>query len=184
MALVLIVPGAGGLCPKPALAPPRLLLDLVYRFDFPMWALMRLAPTLMYRLVAAPPSLVPTLPTKARARLDEAIRMILPVTWRRLGVLYEGKAQGSSRQYQLERVGVPTLLISAADGLYETLPVARHAARLIPHARLIEFATGGHLLLGHENDVWRAVAGFLETSVGSGNVEVIRDSRARERATV
>ena len=30
------------------------------------------------------------------------------------------------------------------------------------HAKLIEFSTGGHLLLGHENEIWREVAGFLE----------------------
>ena len=149
----LIVPGAGGLCPVPAIAPPRALLDVMYRFDFPMWALRRLAPTIMHYLVAVPPALVPTLRAEDKARLDEAVRMILPVTWRRLGVLNEGKTQGSARQYPLERISVPTLLISADDDLYKTLAVARHAASVIPHARLIDFATGGHLLLGHANEV-------------------------------
>ena len=161
-ALVLIVPGAGGLCAEPAIAPPRALLDLIYRFDFPMWVIMRLAPKVMHYLVAVPPALVATLPTDDKARLDEAIRMILPVRPRRLGVLNEGKTQGLGRQFPLERISIPTLLISAADDLYKTLPVARHAASVIPHARLIEFATGGHLLLGHEQEVWRTVATFLE----------------------
>ena len=161
-ALVLVVPGAGGLCPTPAIAPPRALLDLMYRFDFPMWALGRLAPKIMHYLVAVPPALVATLPAEDKVRLDEAVRMVLPVTWRRLGVLNEGKTQGSARQYPLERIRVPTLLISADDDLYKTLAVARHAGSVIPDARLIEFATGGHLLLGHANEVWREVAGFLE----------------------
>jgi pimeloyl-ACP methyl ester carboxylesterase len=161
-ALVLIVPGAGGLCAEPAIAPPRALLDLIYRFDFPMWVIMRLAPKVMHYLVAVPPAMVATLPTNDKARLDDAIRMILPVRPRRLGVLNEGKTQGLGRQFPLERISIPTLLISAADDLYKTLPVARHAASVIPHARLIEFATGGHLLLGHEQEVWRTVATFLE----------------------
>jgi pimeloyl-ACP methyl ester carboxylesterase len=127
-----------------------------------MWVIMRVAPKVMQYLVAVPPSLVATLPTDDKVRLDEAIRMILPVTPRRLGVLNEGKTQGSARQYPLERISVPTLLISAADDLYKTLRVAQHAASVIPHARLIEFATGGHLLLGHEQEVWRTVATFLQ----------------------
>lgn len=161
-ALVLMVPGAGGLCSAPAIAPPRALLNAVFRFDFPMWAIMRVAPRIMHRLVAVPSSLVPLLRTEDKARLDEAVRMILPAGSRRLGVLNEGNAQGSARQYPLERISAPTLLMSAADDLYRTLPNARHAASLIPHARLIEFATGGHLLLGHEHEVWPEVAGFLE----------------------
>jgi 2-hydroxy-6-oxonona-2,4-dienedioate hydrolase len=161
-ALVLTVPGAGGLCSEPAIAPPRALLDAVFRFDFPMWAIMRVAPRIMHRLVAVPSSLVPLLRTEDKARLDEAVRMILPASSRRPGVLNDGNTQGSARQYPLERISAPTLLISAADDLYKTLPNARHVARLIPHARLIEFSTGGHLLLGHENEVWREVAEFLE----------------------
>ena len=161
-ALVLIVPGAGGLCGKPAIAPPRALLDAMFRFDFPMWAIMRLAPRIMHSLVAVPSSLVPLLRAEDKARLDEAVRMILPASSRRLGVLNEGDAHGSAQQYPLERISAPTLLISAADDLYKTLPNARHAASLIPHAKLIEFSTGGHLLLGHEHEVWRDVAGFLE----------------------
>jgi 2-hydroxy-6-oxonona-2,4-dienedioate hydrolase len=164
-ALVLIVPGAGGLVSEPAIGPPTALLDAIYRFDFPMWAIMRVAPTIMHRLVAVPPSLVRSLRREDRARLDEAVRMILPVSSRRLGVLNEGKTQGSARQYPLERISVPTLLISAADDLYRTLPNAREAATLIPHARLIDFATGGHLLLGRANEVWPAVATFLQHEV-------------------
>ena len=161
-ALVLIVPGAGGLCSVPAVAPPRALLDAVFRFDFPMWAMMRVAPRIMHGLVAVPSSLVPLLRTEDKARLDEAVRMILPASSRRLGMLNDGNTQGSARQYPLERIGAPTLLISATDDLYRTLPNARLAARLIPHAKLIEFSTGGHLLLGHANEVWREVAGFVE----------------------
>jgi pimeloyl-ACP methyl ester carboxylesterase len=130
-----------------------------------MVALKILPPTIVHRLVAVSPSLVRSLRREDRARLDEAVRMILPVSSRRLGVLNEGKTQGSARQYPLGRISVPTLLISAADDLYRTLPNAREAATLIPHARLIDFATGGHLLLGRANEVWPAVATFLQHEV-------------------
>jgi 2-hydroxy-6-oxonona-2,4-dienedioate hydrolase len=163
--LVLIVPGAGGLVSEPAIAPPTALLDAIYRFDFPMWMLMRVAPWIMHRLVAVPSSLVPSLQPQDKARLHEAVGMILPVSSRRLGVLNEGKTQGSAMRYALERVSVPTLFISAEDDLYGTLANARQAAKLIPNAKLIEFASGGHLLLGRGPEVWRAVATFLRREV-------------------
>ena len=155
-------PGAGGLVSEPATGPPTALLDAIYRFDFAMWAIMRVAPTIMHYLVAVPAALLPSLQKEDRAKLDEAARMILPVSSRRLGVLNDAKTQGSARQYPLARVTVPTLLISAADDLYRTLSSAREAARRIPHAKLTEFATGGHLLLGRESEVWPAVATFLQ----------------------
>lgn len=166
-ALVLMVPGAGGLCAARAIAPPRLLLDALYRFDFPMWLAIRIAPRIVYRLVAVPAALVRSLPFDEQAKLNEAIDLMLPVTARRLGVLNEGTTQGSAREYPLVQVAAPTLLISAADDLYKTLLTARHAATLIPHSRLIEFATGGHLLLGRAQEVWPAVAVFLRREVRS-----------------
>jgi pimeloyl-ACP methyl ester carboxylesterase len=166
-AAIFFVPGSGGICPAcidERTNPPRLLLDALYRFDFPMWLVMKLAPKFMYTLVAVPSSLVPTLAPEDRAELDEAVKSMLPVSPRRLGVLNEGNTQGTQIQYPLENVTTPTLFISAADDLYKTLPVAQHAARVIPHAKLIEFPSGGHLLLGRSKEIWPAVAEFLKNT--------------------
>jgi hypothetical protein len=78
--------------------PARLLLDVLYRFDFPMWAIMKLAPQFTYTLVAVPSSLVPTLSPEARAELEESIQSMLPVRPRRLGLLNEGATQGTQIQ--------------------------------------------------------------------------------------
>jgi pimeloyl-ACP methyl ester carboxylesterase len=128
---------------------------------------MKVAPKFMYTLVAVPSSLVPTLSLEDREALNLAIKSILPVSPRRLGVLNEGNTQGTQIQYPLEKVTTPTLFISAADDLYRTLPVARHAVRVIPNAKLIEFPTGGHLLLGRGEEIWPAVAEFLRKTIGS-----------------
>ena len=162
---IFFVPGSGGICPEcveEGTNPPRMLLDALYRSDFPMWLLMKLAPQFMYTLVAVPPSLVPTLSPEDRADLNKSIVNMLPVSPRRLGVLNEGNTQGTQIQYPLDQVTMPTLFISAADDLYKTLAVAQHAARIIPNAKLIEFPTGGHLLLGRGNEIWPAVADFLK----------------------
>lgn len=166
-AAVFFVPGSGGICPaciEEGTNPPRWLLDALYRFNFPMWVIMKVAPQFTYTLVAVPAALVPTLAPADRAELNEAIQSMLPVSPRRLGVLNEGNTQGTSIQYPLEQVTTPTLFISAADDLYKTLPVAQQATRLIPNAKLLEFPTGGHLLLGRGQEIWPAVADFLRAT--------------------
>jgi 2-hydroxy-6-oxonona-2,4-dienedioate hydrolase len=66
--------------------------------------------------------------------------------------------------YELDRVEVPTLLVSAEDDLFNTLPNARAAAAAIPRSQLIEYKTGGHLLLDRDAHLWPAIVSFMERS--------------------
>jgi len=141
---LVMLSGAGGLTPMPAVVPPRFLLDSFYRFDARMWVLMQAPPRFMYALVAVPASLVPSLPRREREQIEETLRNILPVN-------------------PQERITTPTLLISAEDDLFRTLPVARHAAKSIPGAGLMPmpFETRGHLWLGRGHEIWPSVAAFI-----------------------
>jgi pimeloyl-ACP methyl ester carboxylesterase len=165
--LVLFVPAAAGTTRPKAKGPPAFVMNVVLRYDLPMWVAMKLAPNTMYKVAAVPPSLVRTLSAGDRATLDEGIRIILPVSLRAKGLMNDAKTQsGSEPIYPLERVSAPTLLLSAEDDLYQTLPVAREMALRIPGARLVEFKTGGHFLIGHQNEVWPEVSRFLKHEAG------------------
>jgi pimeloyl-ACP methyl ester carboxylesterase len=61
----------------------------------------------------------------------------------------------------LDKITAPTLIISARDDLFNTLPAAEYAASRIPGAKLIVYENGGHLLVGHEMEVRDAVRSFL-----------------------
>jgi pimeloyl-ACP methyl ester carboxylesterase len=122
---------------------------------------MKVWPSTMWRLVAVPSSLVPSLAAADRKTLDEAISMMLPITLRRKGILYDAGNQKREQPYPLDRIEAPTLMITAQDDLYETLPNARAAQSKIPGSRLIFFESGGHLLLGHDAEVSSAVADFI-----------------------
>jgi pimeloyl-ACP methyl ester carboxylesterase len=149
-----------------------------------MWLTMKISPNTMYKVAAVPPALVPTLTEEDRAAVDEGVRMILPVSMRSKGIMNDAKSQsGGEPMYPLEGVTTPTLLLSAEDDLYRTLPVAREMAKRIPEARLIEFKTGGHFLAGHALEVWPQVAAFLRkqsdtvsVAVAQGNEKVSRRS--------
>jgi 2-hydroxy-6-oxonona-2,4-dienedioate hydrolase len=171
--LVLFVPAAGGMYTPIAKGPPPFVMNVVLRYDLPMWLTMKVSPNTMYRVAAVPPSLIETLPEADRAVVDEGVRMILPVSMRSNGMVNDAKSQsGSEPMYALERVTTPTLLLSAEDDLYRTLPVARQMAKRIPGARLIEFKTGGHFLAGHAMEIWPQVVSFLREQPDLARVAV------------
>jgi pimeloyl-ACP methyl ester carboxylesterase len=118
----------------------------------------------MYRVAAVPPRLVKTLSDRDRAVLEEGIRIILPVSARFRGIVNDAKTQsGDEPLYPLDRVDAPALILSAEDDLYQTLSVARRMAAQMPKARLLEYRTGGHFLIGRSAEVWPEVAGFLRS---------------------
>jgi 2-hydroxy-6-oxonona-2,4-dienedioate hydrolase len=171
--LVLFVPAAGGMYAPIAKGPPPFVMNVVLRYDLPMWLTMKISPNTMYKVAAVPPSLVETLAEADRATVDEGVRMILPVSMRSNGMMNDAKSQsGSEPIYPLERVTTPTLLLSAEDDLYRTLPVARQMAKRISGARLIEFKTGGHFLAGHAMEIWPQVAAFLRERPNLAKVPV------------
>jgi 2-hydroxy-6-oxonona-2,4-dienedioate hydrolase len=81
----------------------------------------------------------------------------------------------------LEHIHAPTLVISAEDDLYHTLPGARFTAEHIPDAELKVFKTGGHLLISHSEDTRKTIADFVKQRVG--NVSPAYDGKASTNLT-
>ena len=167
-ALVLLVPAA--YVPRasneaPLKTPPGtpLLFETALRSDFLFWAMIRLAPaTVMRALLATPPEDVRAASADEQARMAEMMEIILPVSRRRLGLLNDAAVISTLPRYQLERISVPTLVLSVADDLFGTFEAARYSASHIPHARFVGYATGGHLWVGHHQEVLSEIAAFLK----------------------
>ena len=87
------------------------------------------------------------------------VRSIQPLSLRFPGINVDSIPELS--QLPLETITVPTLIISARDDLFNTLPAAEFATSRIPHSKLIVFDTGGHLLVGRDGEVRQAVRTFL-----------------------
>jgi 2-hydroxy-6-oxonona-2,4-dienedioate hydrolase len=87
---------------------------------------------------------------------------IQPVSQRRVGLLNEAVVVPSLQRYALERINVPTLTISFADDLYGTYDGARYTAEQIRGARFIGYPTGGHMGVGHQQDVFNEITRFLK----------------------
>jgi pimeloyl-ACP methyl ester carboxylesterase len=170
-ALILLVPAAypstieqraEGAMPKQTSALTEFVFDTALRSDFLFWAATRLAPQAMDEaLLATPAGVVESASPAERARVAETLNHLLPFSARRLGVLNDSAITPRLPRYELERIGAPTLIASAADDAYRTYDGARYSAEHIPDARFIGYPSGGHLLVGHQEEVMSEIASFL-----------------------
>jgi pimeloyl-ACP methyl ester carboxylesterase len=112
------------------------------------------------RFLGVPPAVEAAATPEDRERVTQVIRGILPLSRRIAGLQADAAAKISG--WPLERIKVPTLVISALDDLYGTLPAARYTAEQIPNAELMVLPSGGHLMVGRGDEVRERIAAFLQ----------------------
>jgi 2-hydroxy-6-oxonona-2,4-dienedioate hydrolase len=59
------------------------------------------------------------------------------------------------------RITVPMLVISVEDDRFGTAATARDIAAAVPGARLVVYPSGGHVWVGHDEELWSEVSQFL-----------------------
>ncbi len=169
-ALVLVVPIAYLPPTVPGSAPPvsddkdEWLLRLLGS-DFLFWTAQKLTlGPLIRHVLATPPEHLDSASASEKARVDELIGRILPVSSRAAGLIDDTRLGKRLGPYPLERVSSPALLISARDDGFGTYAAAEYTASLIPGAQFLGFDQGGHLLVGHDAAVQAAVLALLARS--------------------
>lgn len=171
-ALVLLVPaayvpragGAPSVHPVSARSPhgTAFLFDAALDSDFFFWLAPRVSRAMVERaILGTPPDVVEHASADEQARVARLIEHILPVTQRRQGLTNDASVVSSLPRYDLERITVPTLAISMADDLYGTYDGARYTAEHVPGARFIGYPSGGHLAVGHQQEISEAIVAFL-----------------------
>jgi 2-hydroxy-6-oxonona-2,4-dienedioate hydrolase len=128
--------------------------------DFSFWCAMRFARASIVRFLGVPPELESSASVGDRARVTAVIRSILPLSRRVTGIRNDGEAKLGP--LPLGRITAPTLVISAEDDLYGTLPPARYVAGQIPGAELMVLPSGGHLMVGRGDEVRARIRSFAE----------------------
>lgn len=166
-ALVLLVPALyvpreGDAAPVTTPRGTQFLFDVVLRSDLLFWSATRLARTTLIRaILATPPEQVAAASTQERERVQQTIDSLLPISRRRLGLLNDAEVTRRQPRYPLEQVRVPTLAISAIDDQFGTWDIARYTAKHIPGARFLGYPDGGHVLVGHREQLGDDLAAFL-----------------------
>lgn len=166
-ALVLLVPAV--YVPRPGNAPAvhappgiEFMMNTALRSDLLFWMMTRFAREALIRIIlATPPSVVRNAPADEQTRVQQILDHILPISQRRDGLLNEAKVISSLPRYELERIKVPTLTVSCADDLFGTYDGARYTAAHIKGARFVGYESGGHLWVGHQQEVTHEITQFL-----------------------
>ena len=156
----------------------RIVLRLEAASDFLFWMGMQVARPTLVRFLRVPPEQEARASDKERSRVTEIMRSILPLSDRVRGIAPDSSAH--IREWPLERIACPTLIISAEDDLFRTLPGARYTAEHIPDSELEVLEGGGHLMIGQGVRVHEWISSFLDRRVG-GCVHHRRNRPMRSR---
>jgi pimeloyl-ACP methyl ester carboxylesterase len=168
-ALVLIVPMAWG--PErvvdarlsPLFVP---VLNAVASSDFLFWTAMKVGrATLVKTLLGTPVPVYRGATPEERRSVDQMLRSILPISKRVAGIRNDSEVASNLTRYPLEEMHMPTLVISAADDLYDTYESGLYTAEQIHDGKFVGFSTGGHLLVGHEAEVRSEITRFIKEHV-------------------
>ena len=128
--------------------------------DFLFWVALRVSRASVVRFFGVPPEIDAKASEQERERVSQLMRSVMPLSSRVPGIEVDGLTRMTP--WPLERIAVPTLIISAEDDLYGTLPGARFTAERIPGAQLHVLPTGGHLMVGQTAAVSALVRKFLQ----------------------
>jgi pimeloyl-ACP methyl ester carboxylesterase len=130
--------------------------------DFLFWAALHVARDQAIKVVlATPPELLATASTQERARVNAMLDNILPVSARAAGLRSDTAVGKHLAPAPLEAIHVPTLVVSARDDRYGTYASAQYTANRIAGAKFIGFDTGGHVWVGHNDEVMSEVVKLL-----------------------
>jgi 2-hydroxy-6-oxonona-2,4-dienedioate hydrolase len=159
---------------RPAPVPPSALASAIIRWglqsDVLFWAGIRFAHDgMVATLLATDPALVHAASPEEQRRVDGILHGILPVSAKSRGLLNDGELAGNPAPMDLGAIHAPTLAISVEDDRFLTADAARHIAATMPGAKLLLFPTGGHVWVGHDDELFRAADQFLR-SVGADRV--------------
>ncbi|MBV8543163.1 MAG: alpha/beta hydrolase [Acidobacteria bacterium] len=164
-ALVLVVPMAWTPQREAASAPSpffEAVLNAIAASDVLYWTATKVARmTLLKTILGTPVENYRNATANERRAVDRMLRSILPISRRAAGIWNDSVVSSNLTRYPLEDIRVPTLIVSAADDLYGTYESSFYTAEEIGGAMFVGFATGGHLLIGHQEEVQSQIRMFL-----------------------
>lgn len=156
--LILISPNAPG--EVDVLPPPKPIASAMYNSDFGFWLMTRYFRSAMISLLGVPDGFEVT--PEHEASIDEVIATVLPVKPRADGALFDLFVSNPAvNDIPLEEVSVPVLVIGAIDDPHSLFGNTKALADRIPNSELATIEDGGHMMLGHDEEVRAAIGEFL-----------------------
>jgi pimeloyl-ACP methyl ester carboxylesterase len=139
--------------------------NIIFSSDFFYWAVSHALKNTLFKKFGVDPSVLKSLAQDEKKWADEALHIFHPASKRYQGIRNDQKATISDKQYDLDKINIPTLILHALDDGLVDYDFAKYAHAHIPDSELITFPSGGHVLLRHHEQYRKVVAGFLKKHV-------------------
>jgi pimeloyl-ACP methyl ester carboxylesterase len=166
--LTVIVPAASAVLaaqgPLPDQSPiAKAIIWYIASSDFLFWLGMTLARDRMIRsMLATDPAVVASASPPERQRALNMLWNLMPISQRSQGFLNDVRFASAPQSIAVEEIKAPTLVVSLEDDFFRTLAPARFIAAHVPGARLLTYASGGHVWVGHDAELFAEVEAFLK----------------------
>lgn len=169
-ALILVSPAAPG--EVIADSPPEIAFTLM-RSDFFYWTLITYFRPVALRMIGVPESFALTAETEKEA--SAILPITLPSGGRINGFAFDctgvstefNEEIAADSPYSAATIHAPVLVFSALDDPLALPQNVRGLAEKFPNARLVVLPDGGHVLLGHSEEIGAEIAGFLGSQVAA-----------------
>ena len=162
-ALILLVP-ANALPPGVSIRGGA-LARAIFNSDFIAWFFLKLTPLLPDLLaevmLGTDPLVLRTAEPSEKARANEILDHLLPVSRRTAGMGFDIQTAASPPPLAIESITCPVLAISAEDDTFGTALRARDIVSRVRNGRTSVFPTGGHALIGRQAEALREATSFL-----------------------
>jgi pimeloyl-ACP methyl ester carboxylesterase len=142
--------------------PPEPVAKALFKSDFAFWLVTTYFGTSMRSTMGVPEGF--ELTPEHEADVAEVMKTILPVKPRSDGALFDMYVSNPDINMgcPLEEIAVPVLIVNAVDDPLTLYKNAQSAVERIPGARLVTIEDGGHMMLGHEEQIQSEIAAFLD----------------------
>jgi pimeloyl-ACP methyl ester carboxylesterase len=143
--------------------PPRFVMQAVFGSDSIYWSSVRLFGTSMSRMFI-PKEVIMSMSEEERKTMISRIYLSsLPISARTKGILFDMYVSNIAidETFPFEEISVPSLVIHAKDDPAPPYSGAVLVSERIPGCRLVSVESGGHLMIGHEEEIRDAVREFV-----------------------
>jgi 2-hydroxy-6-oxonona-2,4-dienedioate hydrolase len=134
--------------------------DTLLKSDLAYWLLVNAARPMLLETLGVSREVQAGMTPEDHAQVDDFLVSMYPMSQRAPGMAADGKII-TALDLSLGDITAPTLVFHALDDTLVPYTHGQHSAETIPGARLVTLPDGGHLLVGHYDEIHPVVVDFL-----------------------
>lgn len=129
-------------------------LKAIFTYDFPYWAVSKLFKKQFMGVMGANKIVIAGLTLSQLELVNRLIEFMNPASPRSAGAAFDNEAKLPGGR--IAAITAPTLIIHARDDMLQLYHNAEFAAAAIPGSELMEYESGGHILMAVEQEAIKA----------------------------